>query len=303
MNPWTPLAAATLGWGLSNVLSKAVLNADIDTFDFLPLRYSIGLVALVAFLAATGRLYRPELAVWKKGTVLGLLNMSVPTLFMTKGLEFIPATVGSLLIALIPIASVLAAHYIVPDEPFRPRTLPGLALSLIGVGFLISGGSEVVPDLSDLIVGVTLTTIGVLLAGVGAAISRRYTLTTPSEQLVLPQFATGLLTLLIILAFVGGGTESAPFDSGIWWLIIASGTLGTAVPFAAYLFAAELNPTRRLAITGYVVPMLAAIGAILFLGESFTIFMIVGAVLILAGVYMSERAAKYAPVVGEASTA
>ncbi len=303
MNPWTPLVAATLGWGLSNVLSKAVLNADVDTFSFLPLRYGIGLLTLFAFLAGTGRIQRSEGHIWGKGTILGVINMSIPTILMTKGLEFIPATVGSLLIALIPIATVAAAHFVVPGERFKPRTLPGLLLSLVGVAFLVSGGVDLVSSLSDLILGVSLTTAGVLIAGVGGAVSRRFTLTTPSSALVLPQFVSGLATLLMVLAFFGEDTNLTTFEPSVWWLIIASGTLGTAVPFATFLFAAEVNPASRLALTGYVVPVLATVGAIMFLGESFTMIMIFGAVLILAGVYWSESAAKYVPTPGVRSTA
>lgn len=303
MNPWTPLVAATLGWGLSNVLSKAVLNEDVDTFSFLPVRYLIGLLALTGFLAATGRLRRPEPGAWKKGALLGLINMSLPTMLMTKGLEFIPATVGSLLIALIPIATVAAAHFTVPGERFQPRTLPGLLLSLVGVMFLINGGIEVVPVLSDLVIGVSLTTAGVVLAGLGGAVSRRFTLTTPSSHLVLPQFVSGFLVLLVGLALFAPEGGISEIEPSVWWLILASGALGTAIPFAAFLFAAEHNPASRLAATGYVVPVLATVGAIVFLGETFTSEMLAGAALILAGVYWSERAARYVPTPGVRSTA
>ena len=302
MNPWTPLLLATFGWGASNVLSKAVLNSGLDTFRFLPIRYVVGLVTLIVFLATTGRLHRPEWRVWKLGAVLGLLNMAIPTLLMTKGLEFIPATMGSLLISLIPIATVTAAHFVVPGERFRPHILPGFLISLLGVALLVSGGVEVVSSLATLLTGVGLTFAGVTLAGVGGAISRRFTIEVSPARLVLPQFAFGLLALLVGLAVVGGGRPS-PIDANLWWLLAASGVIGTALPFAAFLFAAEINPASRLAITGYTVPVIGTIGALIFLGEAFTGVMVVGALLILAGVYLSERIARYVPAPGSQSAA
>jgi probable blue pigment (indigoidine) exporter len=279
-----------------------VLNSGLDTFRFLPIRYLIGLVTLVVFLASTGRLHRPEWRVWKLGAVLGLLNMSIPTLLMTKGLEFIPATMGSLLISLIPIATVTAAHFVVPGEGFRPHILPGFLISLFGVALLVTGGVEVVSSLATLLAGVGLTFAGVTVAGVGGAISRRFTIEVSPARLVLPQFAFGLLALLIGLAVVGGG-RSSPIDANLWWLLAASGVAGTALPFAAFLFAAEINPASRLAITGYTVPVVGTIGALIFLGEAFTGVMVVGALLILAGVYLSERMALYAPAPGSQSAA
>ncbi|HEY5889475.1 MAG TPA: DMT family transporter, partial [Acidimicrobiia bacterium] len=137
MNPWPPLILAILGWGASNVLSKAVLNAGLDTFTFLPMRYAIAIVAVVIFLVGTKRWQKSGSGAWQKGVILGLVNMALPTMFMTRGFEYIPATVGSLLIALIPISTVAAAHFVVPGERFQVRTLPGLLVSLVGVGVLI----------------------------------------------------------------------------------------------------------------------------------------------------------------------
>ncbi len=302
MNPWTPLLLATLGWGASNVMSKAVLNTGLDTFRFLPIRYLIALLTMVAFLAATGRLDRPELKVWKAGAILGLLNMAIPTILMTKGLEYIPATMGSLLIALIPIATVVAAHWAVPGEKFRSRVIPGFLISLCGVGLLVGGGFDVVASAGTLLLGVGLTFAGVTLAGVGGAVSRRFCVQISPARLVLPQVVFGLLALLVGLAVVGGGREST-IDANLWWLLLASGAIGTALPFAAFLFAAEVNPASRLAVIGYTVPVLGTVGALIFLGESFTGFMVVGAVLILAGVALSERMANYVPTPVTRSTA
>lgn len=302
MNPWPPLILAVVGWGASNVLSKAVLNSGLDTFTFLPMRYAIAILAVGIFLGGTKRWQTPGSEAWRKGAILGLVNMSLPTMLMTRGFEYIPATVGSLLIALIPISTVAAAHFVVPGERFQMRTLPGLLVSLVGVGLLIDGGNAVVPSRSDLILGVVLVTIGVVIAGLGGAVSRRFTRETPATQLILPQFVIGLVALLFGFALFGEAT-STPIDSGVWWLIIASGIVGTAVPFAAFLFAAELNPASRLGATGYMVPIIATVGAIVYLGEAFTAPMLAAGVLILFGVFWSEKAARYVPSPGARTTA
>jgi drug/metabolite transporter (DMT)-like permease len=302
MNPWTPLILAIVGWGVSNVLSKAVLNSGMDTFAFLPLRYGIGLVALTIFLVYSKGFHRPDLTSWKKGAILGLVNMSMPTLFMTRGFEYIPASVGSLLIALIPIATVAAAHFIVPGERFQVRTLPGLLVSLIGVSLLINGGNEVVAIRSDLILGVALVTLGVVIAGVGGAVSRRFALETPASRLVLPQFVCGLFVLLIAFT-IFGGIPSGSITQSVWLLILASGIIGTALPFAAFLFAAETNPASRLGATGYIVPIIATVGAVVFLNETFTASMALAAVLILMGVFWSEKASNFVPAPGTRTAA
>ncbi|HEY5889850.1 MAG TPA: EamA family transporter, partial [Acidimicrobiia bacterium] len=166
----------------------------------------------------------------------------------------------------------------------------------------IEGGDAVVAIRSELILGAGLVTVGVVVAGLGGALSRRFARETPATQLVFPQFVVGLVALLIGFVIFGESTVT-PIDSSVWWLIIASGIIGTAVPFAAFLFAAELNPASRLGATGYIVPIIATLGAIVFLDEVFTAAMLVAAALILIGVFWSEKAARYVPSPGARTTA
>ncbi|HEU4916231.1 MAG TPA: hypothetical protein VFV13_06675 [Acidimicrobiia bacterium] len=47
------------------------------------------------------------------------------------------------LVALIPIATVASAHFLVAGERFNPRSIPGLVLSLLGTALLVGlGGSS-----------------------------------------------------------------------------------------------------------------------------------------------------------------
>ena len=55
MNPWTPLIAATLGWGSSAVLQRAVLLNGVDTFDMLPMRMAFAMATLGLVILYTRR--------------------------------------------------------------------------------------------------------------------------------------------------------------------------------------------------------------------------------------------------------
>lgn len=65
MNPWTPLAAATLGWAASAVLTRAVIVRGVDTWTLIPLRMSVALVTLFGVMAVTGRFFTISPAAWK----------------------------------------------------------------------------------------------------------------------------------------------------------------------------------------------------------------------------------------------
>jgi drug/metabolite transporter (DMT)-like permease len=295
MNPWTPLIAATIGWSFSVVLNKVILARGVDTVTLVPIRTAIGLVTMAIIAAVTGRFLGISRASWTRGAILGVAAMAVPNLVMTRALEDLPVSLGGLLIALIPITTVIAAHFILEDEKFQPRSIPGLLIALAGTALLVGVGGESIEGVGELWVGVAFSLSGVILAGIGGALTRKYALDVPSEQLVLPQFLVGTAVLFVFVPLLFD-FEPASIDTiSLVWLVVL-GVVGTALPFATFIIAAAVNPAWRLGLTGYTVPVLAVAMAVVFLGERLTLAIIGGAVLIVGGVILAERATAPVPV-------
>lgn len=207
---------------------------------------------------------------------------------MTLGLEDLPVSLGGLLVALIPIATIAAAHFLVAGERFRAKALPGLLVALAGSGLLVGIGGASTAGVGDLWRGVGFTLSGVAMAGMGGAFARRFALQMPSDRLVLPQFSVNTVTVFLIAPFLTE-TDLGGIELSTWLLMAAVGAIGTALPFISFLMGASVNPASRLALTGYAVPVLAVALAVMFLGESLTPEIIGGAVLILTGVVLAER--------------
>lgn len=216
---------------------------------------------------------------------------------MTLALEDLPVSLGGLLIALIPIATIGAAHFIVEGERFQPKSLPGLLVALAGSAVLVGIGGDSIAGVGNLWRGVALITSGVVIAGVGGAYSRKYALEVPSEDLVLPQFTVNTVVLLLLSPMVGQ-FDVTSINAASWWMLLGVGAIGTTLAFASFLIAAGVNPASRLALTGYSVPVVAVALAVVFLGEVLTPAILGGAVLIVGGVILAERATPHVPVAG-----
>jgi drug/metabolite transporter (DMT)-like permease len=296
MNPWTPLVVATLGWGSAAVLTRALLTSGVSTFVVVPMRFGIALGILLVVSRFWTRFGAPDRRHWARGAVLGVVALALPNTLFTMGLEDLPVSLGGLLVALIPIATVLGAHFLVDGERFDPRSIPGLVVSLIGTGVLVGLGGEV-EGVGNLWRGVGVSLVAVVLAGLGGALTRRFALEVGGDGLVIPQFAVATAVSLVAAPFLNTTPLSTIEPSG-WALLVALGAVATAVPFSAFLIAAEVNPAARLGIAGYVVPVFAVVLAVLFLGESLTIPVMFGAVLILTGVMLTERSSRHVPVAG-----
>lgn len=297
MNPWTPLVVATLAWGSAAVLTRALLTSGVSTFTVVPMRFAIALAILLLVSRFWKRFRSIEPRHWVRGVVLGAIALVIPNTLFTMGLEDLPVSLGGLLIALIPLATVGAAHFLVEGERFNPRSIPGLIVSLIGAGILVGIGGGAIEGVGNLWRGVTLSVIAIFLAGTGGALTRRFALEVGGDGLVIPQFATATALGLVAIPFLDATPLTSLEPSG-WALLIALGVFATAVPFSAFLMAAQVNPAARLAVAGYLVPVIAVILAVVFLHETLTVAVVVGAVLIIGGVVLTERSSRHVPVAG-----
>ena len=297
MNPWTPLIGATLGWSSGTVLTRAAIVRGVDTWTLVPLRMVFAMISLGIVIVATKRFWTRDAEAWKRGLVLGTVGMALPMVLMTLSLEDLPVSLGGLLIALIPIATIGAAHFIVVGERFQVKALPGLLIALAGSAFLVGIGGASMEGVDNLWRGIALITAGVILAGVGGAIGRKYALELSSEVLVLPQFTVTTVVLFVLIPLLTD-IDVASVDGASWALIAGIGVFGTTLAFASFLIASGVNPVSRLALTGYAVPVIAVTLAVVFLGETLTPAVIGGAALIITGVILTERSSDHVPEPG-----
>lgn len=282
---------ATFGWAVAVVLSRAILLRGVDTLTLVPLRMLFAMAGLLVIVATTPRFRSRSAEAWKKGAVLGVVGMAIPNLLFTRALEDLPASLGGLLIALIPIATVIAAHFMLKEEKFQKRSIPGLAIALAGSAVLVGIGGTSLEGVDNLWRGVGFSMVGVVLAGINGALTRRFAKAVPGESLILPQFTTCTAALLVIVPVLFQ-FDLSTINTGSLGLIATLGIFGTIVPFASFLIGASINPSWRLGLTGYTVPVLAVTLAVIFLGESLTTGMILGATLIITGVVVADRGSR-----------
>jgi drug/metabolite transporter (DMT)-like permease len=258
------------------------------------------LTTLILVIATTRRFWTTDPVAWRKGILLGTIAMAAPMVFMTLAFEDLPVSVGGLLVALIPLATIAAAHFMVDGERFQVKTLPGLLIALAGTALLVGVGGESASGVGDLWRGVGLMMTGVVIAGIGGALSRRYALQVSSNDLVLPQFTVNTVVVAVLLPLVFE-VELSTVDTTSWWLIAGIGAVGTTLSFGSFLIGAGMNPASRLALISYVIPPLSVVLAVFFLGETLTPAIVAGAVLILTGVVLAERKTTHVPEPGVAT--
>ena len=257
-NPWIPIAIASLTWGSAPAATKAVLLNGVSPFTIFPLKQVGGALMVISALALVGRLPRIDPATLKAGVVIGIFNMTVPTILFTLGFETIPASIGAVIVGIIPLTTIVFSHWVVPGERFRAGRLPGLLMGLFGVA--IMGWAPVGQPSSRWVLGVVLTTLGAACAGLGGAFTRRFAVRYQNRSLIVVQFITSAALLSLISIPFDGYAGYLTIDAASLWLIVYMAAVPTVISFAAFMWASRIATAARAALIGYLVPVLGAMG-------------------------------------------
>jgi drug/metabolite transporter (DMT)-like permease len=140
-HPPRPLDYLLLGllsvvWGSSFLLIKLAVGS-LPPLSITAGRLCLGAIALltVAWLGG-GRLPR-GLAAWRYIALFGLIGMVIPFALISWGETRIDSGLTAILMAIIPLVTVLLAHFLQRDEPLSGGRLVGVALGLVGVLVLV----------------------------------------------------------------------------------------------------------------------------------------------------------------------
>ena len=293
-SPWPWIALATAGWATGNVTSKLALDGGMDPVSLTLVRFVVAAVGMLAILAAAGRLDTDH--DWRRGSAIGVLNMAMPPIFFTIALVTLDASLAGLLIALIPAASIVAAHFLVPGERFQAWRVPGLIVAFVGIGVLLGGVERIEPDALWAAAGWSM--LGVVTAGSGGALSRRFAIHTPARRMVVPQFLAAAATLVAVSVPTGAVSALEGLGADIWGWAILTGLVGTITPFYSFLQVVERAETARASLIGYLVPVASAVAAVIFLGDPVTASLVIGGSIIMGGVVLADRGEVLSKAVG-----
>jgi drug/metabolite transporter (DMT)-like permease len=220
--------------------------------------------------------------------VLGALGMWICGAFVYVGARTTTAVNISLIYAVSPVLIALFSAQVL-HERFGLRAWAGVALALAGVVHIILQGRWAA------LAGVRLNP--------GDAWIVLATLAWSAYSLLLRAWpsAFGALARLTLIA-VGGVIVLLPFtviEAMYWWpstlswqsagLVLASALLPGAAAYGAYSFMQRVLGSARAGMVLYLGPVYAAAAAWLFLGEHIEAHHLVGAALILPGIWLSTR--------------
>jgi drug/metabolite transporter (DMT)-like permease len=278
------LFAMAVIWGVNFVVVKYATHI-FNPVAFTGLRVGTAATFLVAFAYARGGFTLSRHDVLRL-LFLGVIGNGLYQLFFVHGVARTRAGNASLIVGAAPafIALIARARGL---ERVKRMTLVGIALSVIGVALVIAG-SATSSNGETTLLGSVLVFLGVLCWTAYTIMLQPYTKRVDVVQLAAVTMVGGAVPLLIASMPALVVTDWSNVVAGGWLALFYSSVISMGVAyFFWYRGLRVLGPTRT-AVYSNLQPIVALVAAWAFLGEIPTIFQGVGAVTIIAGVFLTR---------------
>jgi drug/metabolite transporter (DMT)-like permease len=222
---------------------------------------------------------------WKITLSVGVLNSALPFVCFTYALLSITTGLSAILNATVPLFGALIAWLWLKDRPSGSRLL-GLAVGFIGVTMLAWDKASFKLDANGLSTGwaVLACLLGCLCYGTAASVAKRYMAGLPSlVSATGSQIGASIALIPLTLLY---WPSHAPSPQA-WGSVLVLGVVCTGLAYILYFRLIErAGPARALAVT-FAIPAFAVFYGVLLLGESITPWMVICALVIIAGTTLS----------------
>lgn len=268
--PWA-LLAVSASWGLAFVVMKdAIARQSVSNFLFD--RFLLAVLVMVAIRPQVLRLMTKELVL--RGVGAGFF-LGGGYLLQTMGLERTGAAITGFITGLYVVATPVIAALVLKQKISR-LTQFCVALATVGLGLLSIHGWSV--GIGELYVLGSAVAFGAHIIALSAWSPGR-----DAYALTLVQLTT---CALLSSLFVAGEGFIAPPDAQVWWVIIFTAVICTAVAFIVQTWSQAHMSATKVAVILTMEVVFAALFAVIFGGEHLTLQVLVGGILVIIAMYL-----------------
>ena len=280
------LAAVCLFWGMTWVISKVGVKY-MPALQLAGIRQFVAGVIYVSFFLLRGE-QLPRAQQWRPILILSFLNFMMSNGLSTWGVKYISAGMGAIMGAIFPLWLVIIGLF-ASKEKLPRKAIVGLLIGFAGVCTIFS---EHLQDFlqPDFRFGIGLSLIATWTWAFATLYTKQQALSfNPYFSLGLQMVISGS-TLFGVSQLIGQSIPLADIPLEAWSSIAFLIVFGSLIAFICYLYALQNLPTEQASIYAYVNPIVAALVGWLYLNDTISITLILGAFITLLGVYLVNQA-------------
>jgi drug/metabolite transporter (DMT)-like permease len=284
--PMVALVLSHVIWGGNFIVAKVTLQ-EFPVYTLAFLRFALASLLLAPFFLAETKKVKIEKSDLPKLSLVGILMITVNISFFFAGIKETSAISASALTLIIPLLSVLLGWWFLKEKVYIINLL-GISLGLIGALIIIGLHQIAFGSFSseDLVGNIFIVLASVSFV-IGAMFSRDLLKKYPSMIVTAVAFLIGVVTFFppAVQEYLSNPSWTSQVTAlgliGLLYMVLLSSIS------SYFLFEWGLAKTSliRADLFQYIEPIVATILAVLILGERVPFSFVIGAVLIILGVY------------------
>ncbi|MBN1271094.1 MAG: EamA family transporter [Candidatus Aminicenantes bacterium] len=278
-------------WGTTWMAIKIGLQ-DLTPFFSLGIRYLLASVFLAGYLYLKEGKLSFRIKHWKLTIAITLFNYILPYCLVYWGEQYIYSDLTSVIFSSLPLNISLLTLFIFREERFSAKDAVGIFIGFAGIFTIFS--EPLIKNSGFNLPGM----ISVYLASVSAAlvtliIRKSKEKFHPIKVNLVPVITTGILItgISLLLEDVGRSRLTVSAFFAVSYLAM----FGTVFAFAVYFWLIRRIKLSLVASISYITPLVAIFAGWVFLKENLSLFQIIGASLVLSGVFLTLRKGKKPP--------
>ena len=283
----TLLALVVISWGTAFVAIKYLLEVEgLDPMRLTVLRYLPAALLMVAMMFV---LYDPKkiFSAWRQewlGIALyGITGVLGYNLALNYGESRIAAGTASLIVGLSPIFTLIASNLAL-KEKITARKLGGIITAFIGLFIVVRWGAKEVINFKYLL-GVLITLGAPLSWAVYTIVGKPMMHRQDTNLITMSAVVWGTLPLLF---FAPSYKTLVSISAKGWGALLFLSLVCTIFGFLVWSWALKKTEAARLGAIVYLIPLVTIISGLIFIREAPTIGLVIGGLVLIAGVVMAE---------------
>ena len=283
------LIALSLIWGGSFYFIKMLLQ-DFGPWGIAFLRSGAGLLTIVLIMILLKKPFGLRSIPWFPMTVMALINTAFQWALIGLSETRLPSSMASVLNTTTPVWTIIVGVLFFGSVSSRKQWL-GIGIATLGIIVLLDINPTTLISIDAF--GFGCMVAATLCYAIGSQLSKN--LLTKGYSMYQVTFGTLLCTMMASgsMAFATEGVSLSKLASGSNILmIIGLGVFGSGIAYILFYFMVQKGSPEFATMVTYLVPCTAVIWGYTLLNEHINWTLLVGLMIILAGVFIASRKPK-----------
>lgn len=279
------ISFSMLFWGMSFIWTKELLNDGFSPIIIITLRLLISSILLYVIFKTAGKLDKIDKKDYKLFLLLAFFEPFLYFFGENWGLEFVDASLGSIIISTIPVF-VPFGLYLFNKEALRWQIIIGVFLTIVGLGFM-----TISPQMT---LNVSGEGIALMFLAVFSAVSYSVVLSKVIKKyepitITTTQNIIGAVYYLpLFFVFEYKKFEALDFNFNNLYPLFALAILCSSIAFICYSYSAKRLTISKTTVFTNAVPIVTILFVVMMGKELLTGNKVIGMFIVILGVFLSQ---------------